>query len=182
MALSVIILEISFIKENKAVNKWIIIKIVHTKYIIFSKLSNTTNGRITIIHDIQSSVKYFTTNCSKIINMKGIGIILRELRIEKGCTQKEVADVLGVTQDSISLWENDKRIPDAQYIITMAKFFDVSTDYLLGESSDYKRIDVGEGKDDIFVTSNELQLIYNYRKLSEEKKRMLEDFFNLLRK
>ena len=114
--------------------------------------------------------------------MNGIGIIIKELRKEMGCSQNQLADVLGVTQDSISLWENDKRIPDAQYIITMAKFFDVSTDYLLGLSGDYKRVSVGAGNSQEFVKQEELQLIYNYRKLSEEKKRMLEDFFNLLRK
>ena len=63
--------------------------------------------------------------------MKMIGQIIRELRREMDCTQNKLADVLGVTQDSISLWENDKRIPDTQYIVEMAKFFDVTTDYLL---------------------------------------------------
>ena len=63
--------------------------------------------------------------------MNKIGHIIKELRREMDCTQNKLADVLGVTQDSISLWENDKRIPDTQYIVAMAKFFDVTTDYLL---------------------------------------------------
>lgn len=57
---------------------------------------------------------------------------LKELRKEKGLTQNDLAKVLNVTQDSISLWEKNKRLPDTPYIILLAKFFGVSADYLLG--------------------------------------------------
>ena len=72
--------------------------------------------------------------------MENIGKRIRELRKEMDCTQSKLADVLGVTQDSISLWENGKRIPDTQYIITLAKFFDVTSDYLLGLSDDLSNV------------------------------------------
>ena len=72
--------------------------------------------------------------------MENIGKRIRELRKEMDCTQSKLADVLGVTQDSISLWENGKRIPDTQYIITLAKFFNVTSDYLLGLSDDVSNI------------------------------------------
>lgn len=52
--------------------------------------------------------------------------------MNKRVTQKEVADALNVTQDSISLWEMGKRIPDTTYIVLFAKYFEVSADYLLG--------------------------------------------------
>ena len=68
--------------------------------------------------------------------MNKIGCIIKELRKEKGLSQEKLAAVLGVTQDSISLWELDKRIPDTLYVVEMAKLFDVTTDYLLG-LSDY---------------------------------------------
>lgn len=114
--------------------------------------------------------------------MRKIGIIIKELRKEKNCTQKEVADVLGVKQDSISLWENDKRLPDTQYIVQMAKFFDVSTDYLLGLSGDYEKAFIDNCNSEVFVTSNEVQLIYSCRNLSEEKKQLLFDYIKILRK
>ncbi|MBE7084481.1 MAG: helix-turn-helix transcriptional regulator [Clostridiales bacterium] len=113
--------------------------------------------------------------------MKGIGIIIKELRKEMGCSQNQLADVLGVTQDSISLWENDKRIPDAPYIITMAKFFDVTTDYLLGLSGDYKRVAVGTDYEQEFV-KEEIQLIYEYRKLSDDKKKLVDELISVLKK
>lgn len=64
--------------------------------------------------------------------MRNIGLKIKELRAEKKLTQNDLANVLNVTQDSISLWEKGKRIPDTQYIIMLAIYFDVSADYLLG--------------------------------------------------
>ena len=68
--------------------------------------------------------------------MQKIGHIIKELRKEKRLTQEGLAAVLGVTQDSISLWEFDIRLPDTLYIVEMAKLFEVTSDYLLG-LSDY---------------------------------------------
>lgn len=114
--------------------------------------------------------------------MQGIGIIIKELRKEAGCSQSRLAEALGVTQDSISLWENDKRIPDATYIVAMAKFFDVTTDYLLGLSGDYKRVAFGENYQQEFVKKEEMQLIYDCRKLSEDKKKLLDEYIKILLK
>lgn len=61
-----------------------------------------------------------------------LGKILKELRKEKGLTQTELALNLCTTQDSISLWELGKSYPDILMLIKIAKFFDVTTDYLLG--------------------------------------------------
>lgn len=59
---------------------------------------------------------------------------LKELRIEKKMNQKELADRLGYKQNTISQWENGKRFMDTETLRTIADFFDVSTDYLLGLS------------------------------------------------
>ena len=64
--------------------------------------------------------------------MEWIGLRIKELRKERELTQGNLAQVLGVTQDSISLWEKGKRIPDTQYVYELCKFFSVSADYLLG--------------------------------------------------
>ena len=60
------------------------------------------------------------------------GNILKELRKEMKLTQTELATHLCTTQDSISLWELGKSYPDIPTLIKIAKFFDVSCDYLLG--------------------------------------------------
>ena len=64
--------------------------------------------------------------------MQNIGEKIRDLRWEGNITQNKLAEALNVTQDSISLWETGKRIPDTQYVVALCKYFDVSADYLLG--------------------------------------------------
>lgn len=41
-----------------------------------------------------------------------------------------------LSKSAISFWEAGKRIPNAQAIVTLAKFFNVTCDYLLGECDD----------------------------------------------
>lgn len=114
--------------------------------------------------------------------MKKIGNIIRELRREMDCTQNRLADLLGVTQDSISLWENDRRIPDTQYIVEMARFFDVSTDYLLGLTDEYKSVRFGkEVLQWDSLTIEEQQFIECYRTLSAKEKALLLQYVELLK-
>ena len=104
--------------------------------------------------------------------MNKIGKTIRDLRREMDCTQNTLADILGVTQDSISLWENDKRIPDTQYIVAMANFFDVTTDFLLGISDDCTGVKFGhEGKVHAWLTPEEDKLLTEYRAGKAEVRR-----------
>lgn len=66
-----------------------------------------------------------------------IGRRIKELRTENGLTQQELAKILNVSSMSISFYENEQRKPDSEFIIACPRFFDVSTDYLLGKT--YKR-------------------------------------------
>ena len=59
---------------------------------------------------------------------------LKELRIENKLSQQELAKKLNVSQRSISNWENGVREPDFETLILIARFFSVTTDYLLGIS------------------------------------------------
>ena len=59
---------------------------------------------------------------------------LKELRIEKQLSQKELAEMVATGQSSISAWERGEREPLAHQIVLLANFFDCSTDYLLGIS------------------------------------------------
>ncbi len=61
-----------------------------------------------------------------------IGKNIRDLRKEYGLTQSDLANKLFVSQDTISLWELNKSLPDVKSLIKMAKLFNVSTDYILG--------------------------------------------------
>ena len=61
---------------------------------------------------------------------------LKELRIEKGMGQVELAQAINVSKGIISLWENGLREPKLSNLITLANFFEVSIDYLVGLEND----------------------------------------------
>lgn len=68
------------------------------------------------------------------MDQKKIGAFLKNLRNEKNLTQEQLAEMLGVTNRSISRWENGINMPDFDFIIEMAKYYDVSiTEILNGE-------------------------------------------------
>lgn len=60
---------------------------------------------------------------------------IRYLRIKSNLTSKELSRILNISESSISLYENDKRKPSIKLIVKMADFFNVSTDFLLGVST-----------------------------------------------
>ncbi len=57
---------------------------------------------------------------------------LKDLRLERGLGQVALAKMLNVSKGIISAWENDKNEPLLSNLISMAKFFEVSIDYLAG--------------------------------------------------
>lgn len=57
---------------------------------------------------------------------------LKELRQERGIGQIELAKKLEVSKGIISLWENGQREPNMYSLIKLAKFFNVTIDYLVG--------------------------------------------------
>ena len=57
---------------------------------------------------------------------------LKNLRIEKNIGQVELAKALGVSKGIISLWENGLREPSMTNLIALAKFSEVSIDFLVG--------------------------------------------------
>ncbi|MFD2658554.1 helix-turn-helix domain-containing protein [Gracilibacillus thailandensis] len=61
---------------------------------------------------------------------------LKQLRNSKGLFQKEVADKLGIKQNTLSGYENGTRSPDNELLKDIADFYNVTLDYLLGRSDD----------------------------------------------
>ena len=57
---------------------------------------------------------------------------IKALRMEKGVGQNKLAKDLSLSNASISYWETGKQIPSAEVIYKLAKYFNVSADYLLG--------------------------------------------------
>lgn len=57
---------------------------------------------------------------------------LKELRLEKGLTQDQLANDTGISQGAISAYELKKAKPTDEVIITFCKYFNVSADFILG--------------------------------------------------
>lgn len=57
---------------------------------------------------------------------------LRELRLDKKMSMKQLAKEINTTDAAISNWENGVNEPKISYVISIAKFFGVTSDYLLG--------------------------------------------------
>ena len=77
------------------------------------------------------------------MDQQKIGHFLKELRNEKSITQEQLAEVLGVSNRSISRWENGVTMPDFDILIEIAKYFDVEIGEILdggrkGENMDKK--------------------------------------------
>lgn len=62
-----------------------------------------------------------------------IGENIKNYRIEKGMTQKELADKLFVTAQAVSRWENNEVEPSLNTIVILAEIFEVSVDELCGK-------------------------------------------------
>ena len=61
---------------------------------------------------------------------------LKELRSLKGITQEELANILGVRQQTIGKWESAITVPRLPMLQKIGAFFNVSVDYLLGRTEE----------------------------------------------
>jgi len=60
------------------------------------------------------------------------GKALKELRLAEGISQRELGKRLNVCNQTVSFWESGQREPDLDSLLKIAKYFQVSADYLLG--------------------------------------------------
>lgn len=73
-----------------------------------------------------------------------LGEKIKKLRGEKGLTQKELADEVHVTFQTVSKWEKDENEPDVATLRELAKIFSCSIDYLLSQSDEEDKKDDAE--------------------------------------
>lgn len=65
------------------------------------------------------------------MDQEKIGKFIMELRKKKNMTQKDIADMLGITDRAISKWENGRGLPDHSLILELASILGVSVNELL---------------------------------------------------
>ena len=72
------------------------------------------------------------------MNLK-IGEKIRTLRLQQKKTQEQLADRLGVSYQSVSRWENGITYPDIEFLPSIANYFSITLDYLMGQDDMEKR-------------------------------------------
>ncbi len=77
-------------------------------------------------------------------------------------TQTELARRLGITRSSVNAWEIGISVPSTQYIVELARIFQVSTDYLLGVSASVSLPLSG-------LTDQDIQMVYRLVDYMREK-------------
>ena len=97
-----------------------------------------------------------------------IGERLKQLRKSKGITQQELANILGVRKAAVSIYETDKYDPADSIKITLAKYFDISLDYLVG---------VIDGKVKYYTENNFVELPEN---ITEAEKQLIRKFIDFI--
>ena len=79
-----------------------------------------------------------------------LGMMILTLRKEKGMTQLELAEKMGVTDKAVSKWERDLSFPDINSIPKLAEIFEVSVDELMQVKTETKE-SIGKNKVDEIV-------------------------------
>ena len=79
-----------------------------------------------------------------------LGMMISSLRKEKGMTQLELAEKMGVTDKAVSKWERDLSFPDINSIPKLAEIFEVSVDELMQVKTETKE-NIGKNKVDEII-------------------------------
>lgn len=110
-----------------------------------------------------------------------ISSILYELRVERGVSQKELAEAIGVSQSTIAKIEVGRNEATASTIRKLASYFNISTDYLLGLEDDFGvRVDDKEKKPDT-LSAEERRLLEGYREINAAGKKLVMQTVETLR-
>ena len=87
---------------------------------------------------------------------------IRELREEKGLTQKDLAEKIGVIGHNVGDWERCKCEPSTDMLIKIARALEVSVDYLIGNSDDFGNVNVSLQPNGAELTKDEKTLLESF--------------------
>lgn len=109
--------------------------------------------------------------------------LLKELRLEKRITQPQLAEAIGVSKGNVGDWETGKSKPGYTALVALAKYFDVTADFLLGldtrgQIHEKARL-VGATCDGMPLTESEADLIAMYRLIEEGDQKTIFDLTKL---
>lgn len=114
-------------------------------------------------------------NISKVFGQR-----LRDLREERGLNQETVGEWFTMKKSTVSQWESG-RLPHASIIAELAKKFNVTTDYLLGNSKEPASSNIDkqfELEDELTIAASGLQK--EFKDLSPHNRKLVADFIKML--
>lgn len=91
---------------------------------------------------------------------------LKMLREVAAVSQKQLAEAIGVSQQSINKYENHNIEPDIGTMLRIADYFDTSVDYLVGHTSVRRKF---ENVTAYELNAEESRVVDGYRKLSKKQ-------------
>ena len=100
---------------------------------------------------------------------------LRLLRTKHRLSQKEIGDIVGISSQAVSKWENSITEPDNESLLKLSKYFNVSTDYLLGNSDE-------ENQNIKYDNDLEKVLFSKAKELSDYDKRTVLSVINAIKR
>ncbi len=109
-----------------------------------------------------------------------VGSLIKKARIEKGMTQEELAEKVGVKKSAVAKWENG-RVSEIKRsnLKNLADALDLNPNQLLG---DIERDPVGVANElaDIYLDDNLRAMIAEYKRLSSDKQAQVREYVHLL--
>lgn len=95
---------------------------------------------------------------------------IKELRLKRGLTQAYLAGQFGVQQQTVNKWEKGIAYPNIETLKEIAKFFNISIDYLLDN----------EPTDVAFLTEERARLVNSYEELTPDGKNLIWNTLRVL--
>ena len=82
---------------------------------------------------------------------------LKNIRKQRGITQEELAEILGVSRQAVSKWESDGGYPETEKLIAISKQLNISIDYLLNDASVMEKKEEVEEKSVVYATLEDVK-------------------------
>lgn len=109
--------------------------------------------------------------------------ILKELRIDRNLTQKQLSEMLDLSKNTVCEYEKGRAEPSIETLLKLSGIFGVSVDYLLGREDDFGNItvtsspssDLSASSPNASLTPEERELLELYKKLPGTRKKTVLD-------
>lgn len=107
---------------------------------------------------------------------------IKQLRKQKGLTQKEMAEAVGVGVSTVAMWESGKRTPSFKLLNDLSDLFEKSIDYILGTSDDDRSPKLNDAQIERLGTweiqSELIDILRQYLQLDEYGKMNIRSLLN----